>query len=98
MIASFRYKGLKLLFEKDDPSRLNPEHVSRIRLILSTLDAAAVIEEMDQLTFRLHPLKRDLKDYWAVTVRANWRPYFNLRMDRCRMSISRIIIRSEPWL
>jgi toxin HigB-1 len=76
MIASFRHKGLKLLFEKDDPSKLNPEHASRIKLILSALDAAAVIEDMDQPAFRLHPLKGDLKNYWAVTVRANWRIVF----------------------
>ncbi|MGO9460059.1 MAG: type II toxin-antitoxin system RelE/ParE family toxin [Rhodomicrobium sp.] len=31
---------------------------------------------MDQPTFRLHPLRGDLKDYWAVTVRANWRIVF----------------------
>ena len=71
MIASFRHKGLKLLFEKDDPSKLNAEHVNRLRLILSALDAAGTIEEMDQPAFKLHPLKGDLKDYWGVTVRAN---------------------------
>ncbi|MBI4724822.1 MAG: type II toxin-antitoxin system RelE/ParE family toxin [Rhodomicrobium sp.] len=76
MIASFRHKGLKLLFEKDDPSKLNAEHVNRLRLILSALDAAAMIEDMDQPAFRLHPLKGDLKGYWAVTVRANWRVVF----------------------
>jgi toxin HigB-1 len=76
MIASFRHKGLKLLFEKDDPSKLNAEHVNRIRLILSALDAAGEIEDMDQPTFKLHPLKGDLKNYWAVTVRANWRVVF----------------------
>ncbi len=76
MIASFRHKGLKLLFEKDDPGKLNAEHVNSLRLILSALDAAAMIEDMDQPAFRLHPLKGDLKGYWAVTVRANWRVVF----------------------
>ena len=28
------------------------------------------------LGFRLHPLKGKLKDFWAVTVRANWRVFF----------------------
>jgi len=76
MIASFRHNGLKLLFEKDDPSKLNAEYMNRLRLILSALDAANVIEDMDQPAFRLHPLKGDLKGYWAVTVRANWRVVF----------------------
>ncbi len=76
MIASIRHKGLKLLFERDDPSKLNAEHVNRLRLILSALDAAGVIEDMDQPVFRLHPLKGDLETYWAVTVRANWQVVF----------------------
>ncbi len=82
MIASFRHKGLKLLFEKDDPSKLNGEHVNRLRLILSALDAATVIEDMDQPAFRLHPLKGDLKGCWAVTVRANWRVVFQFADGR----------------
>ncbi len=76
MIASFLHKGLKLLFEKDDASKLSAEHANRLRLILSALDAADTIEDMDQPAFRLHPLKGDLKGYWAVTVRANWRVVF----------------------
>lgn len=76
MIASIRHKGLKLLFERDDPSKLNAEHINRLRLILSALNAAGVIEDMDQPVFRLHALKGDLKSYWALTVRANWRVVF----------------------
>jgi toxin HigB-1 len=76
MIASFRHKGLKQLFEKDDPSKLTAGHLNRLRLILSALDAADSIEDMDQPAFRLHPLKGDLKGYWAVAVRANWRVVF----------------------
>jgi toxin HigB-1 len=76
MIASLRHKGLKLLFEKGDASKLNAEHVNRLRLILSALDAAGAVEDMDQPAFRLHPLKGDRKGHWAVTVRANWRVVF----------------------
>ena len=61
MIASLRHKGLKLLFEKGDASKLNAEHVNRLRLILSALDAAGAVEDMDQPAFRLHPLKGDRK-------------------------------------
>jgi proteic killer suppression protein len=76
MIASFRHKGLRVFFEDDDRSRLNAEHVSRLRLILSRLDASGRIEDMRQPTFRLHQLKGNLKGLWAVTVRANWRVVF----------------------
>ena len=78
MIEGFRHKGLKALFEHDDPSKVRPEYAARIRLILSVLDAAGVVEDMAQPTFRLHPLKGDLGGLWAVTVRANWRIVFRL--------------------
>jgi proteic killer suppression protein len=76
MIESFRHKGLRFLFEDDDPSKVKADQVARIRLILSALDQAGTIEDMRQPTFRLHPLKGDLKGFWAVTVRANWRIIF----------------------
>jgi toxin HigB-1 len=71
-----RPEGFFSFFENDDRSKINPEHVARIRLILSTLDQAGQVEDMRQATFRLHALKGDLKGFWAVTVRANWRIIF----------------------
>jgi proteic killer suppression protein len=47
-----------------------------VRDILARLDASALIMDMDLPGFRLHPLKGELKGYWAVTVRANWRVIF----------------------
>lgn len=81
MISSFKHKGLRLLFEQDDPRRLNADHVERLRLILSALDQAADVKDMDQPTFRLHPLKGDRKGVWAVAVRANWRVTFRFDKD-----------------
>jgi proteic killer suppression protein len=46
--------------------------------ILARLDAATTAADMDLPGFRLHPLKGDLKGFWAVTVRANWRVIFRL--------------------
>ena len=76
MIKKFRHKGLRLFFEGDDGSKLPPEMLDRIRLILSTLHAAQEIEGMNVPGFNLHPLKRDLKGFLSVTVRANWRIIF----------------------
>ena len=72
-IASFKHKGLRNLFEQDDARSVNADHADRLRLILSALDQASVAQDMDQPTFRLHPLKGNRKGSWAVTVRANWR-------------------------
>lgn len=76
MIKTFRHKGLKLLYEEDDGRRRPPSMVQRIKIILSTLEAAQEIEGMNLPTFRLHQLKGDRKDHYAVTVRANWRIVF----------------------
>ena len=53
--------------------------VDRIRRILAALDAAATIEALNQPTLRLHMLKGDLKEFWAITVRANWRIVFRFK-------------------
>ena len=76
MIGSFRHRGLKRFYEDDDASKLPAESVRRIRLILTALDAAKCVEDMDVFTFRLHRLKGQLRGFWAVTVRANWRITF----------------------
>jgi toxin HigB-1 len=76
MVRSFRHKGLQRLFQKDDGSKLPPDMVARIRLILSVLHAAQAIEAIDIPTFRLHPLKGKLQGFFSVTVRANWRIIF----------------------
>jgi toxin HigB-1 len=76
MIRTIGRKGLKRLFEHDDPSGVNPEHVAKLRDILATLHAAPTVGHMDLPAFRLHPLKGQMKGFWTVTVRANWRVIF----------------------
>jgi proteic killer suppression protein len=76
MIRTIRHKGPKRLFEQDDPSGVNPDHVDKLRNILATLHAAPTVAHMDVPGFRLHPLKGQMKGFWAVTARANWRVIF----------------------
>jgi len=76
MIRSIRHKGLKRLYQDDDPRGVIREHAAKLRDILARLDAAGTVSDMDLPGFRLHPLKGELKGLWAVTVRANWRVIF----------------------
>ena len=76
MIRSIRHKGLKRLYEDDDPRGVVSQHAEKLRDILVRLDASANVADMDIPGFRLHPLKGELKGFWAVTVRANWRVIF----------------------
>ncbi|MDR3449389.1 MAG: type II toxin-antitoxin system RelE/ParE family toxin [Alphaproteobacteria bacterium] len=76
MIKNIRHRGLKWLYEDDDRRGLPVDMVGRIRTILAALDDARVSDDMSRPGFRLHALKGDVKGFWAVTVRANWRIIF----------------------
>lgn len=84
MIDSFKHRGLKRLYELGDESRINPQHLAKIRDILSVLDVTKEIEAMNLATFRLHPLTGNLDGFWSITVRANWRLIF--RFDNGKAS------------
>lgn len=79
MIASFKHKGLKRLFELGDRSLVRADLLRRVENILATLDAAESPQALDLPGYRLHPLKGERKGFWAVTVRANWRIVFRFR-------------------
>lgn len=73
MIRRFRHRGLKRLFERGDTAQVRADIREKIENILFVLDSATGPENMDLPGFRLHPLKGELRGFWAVTVRANWR-------------------------
>ena len=73
MIRSFRHRGLKRLYERGDRGQIRADMLVKVENILAKLDTSNVPEKMDLPGHRLHSLKGDLKGFWAVTVRANWR-------------------------
>jgi len=76
VIRSFKHRGLKRLYERDDRSGIRADFADTIQEILTVLDDAATPQELALPGYRLHPLKGDLKGFWSVTVRANWRIIF----------------------
>lgn len=76
VIRTIRHRGLKRLFEHDDPSKVRRDQVKRIVDVLAHLDMAAKPSDLDLPGYRLHPLKGDLKGFWSVTVSGNWRIVF----------------------
>ncbi|MGA9623258.1 MAG: type II toxin-antitoxin system RelE/ParE family toxin [Bryobacteraceae bacterium] len=76
MIQSIRHKGLRRLYEDDDPRGVIAEHMVKLRDILVRLDASGSVADMDVPGFKLHPLKGDRRGFWAITLRANWRVIF----------------------
>jgi len=73
VIRSFKHRGLKGFYERDDRSGIRSDLTDGIQEILTVLDEAAAPQELDLPGYRLHPLKGKLKGFWSVTVRANWR-------------------------
>jgi len=78
MIKTFRHKGLKRLFERDNPSGVRTDQVRRIKDVLAHLDLALLPSDLDLPGYRLHPLQGELKGYWSVTLSGNWRIIFRL--------------------
>ena len=76
MIASFKHRGLRRLYEGDDHQSVSAAHVDKIKRILARLDEAADVRNMALPGFGLHPLKGKLKGLWAVSVSGNWRIVF----------------------
>jgi len=71
MIRSFKHRGLKRLYERDDRSGIRPDLVDTVQEILTVLDDAVAPQELGLPGYRLHPLKGDMEGFWSVTVRAN---------------------------
>ncbi len=76
MIQSFRHKGLKRLYERDDSRGIRPDLLIKVRTVLAHLDEAETIEEMSLPGFRLRPLKGNRKGLCSVSVSGNWRVIF----------------------
>ena len=76
MIEHFRHKGLKRLFQQGEAKGISPDLLETLENILFVLSRARRPEDMNLPGFRLHRLKGDLKGFWSVTLRANWRVIF----------------------
>jgi proteic killer suppression protein len=76
VIRSFKHRGLKRLYEGGDRRGIRPDLVEDVEDILARLDRAETPQAMNLPGYRLHPLKGDLRGFWSVTVRANWRIVF----------------------
>ena len=76
MIASFRHRGLKQLYEADVHRGISAAHVDKIKRILARLDEATEVRNMALPGFGLHPLKGKRKGFWAVSLSGNWRIVF----------------------
>jgi len=76
MIRGIKGRGLKRLHAEGDASGIRPDMADVAERILMALDSARSPQDLNLPRYHLHALKGDLKGYWSVTVRANWRIIF----------------------
>jgi len=76
MIQRFRHKGLEQFFTTGSTAGIQPAHNNRLRLILSVLNQATDIRDINLPGLRLHPLRGNKQGFWAISVSGNWRVTF----------------------
>jgi proteic killer suppression protein len=79
MIKSFKHKGLKRFFTTGNTAGIDPKHSGRLEERLQALHTASIIDDMDIPGWRLHSLKGNRAELWAVNVSANWRVVFKFK-------------------
>ena len=76
MIASFKHRGLRALYNGRTIRWVAPEHLVKLKDILGILDRSQKPQDVDLPGLRLHLFKGELKGHYAVSVSGNWRVTF----------------------
>ena len=76
MIKSFKYKNLQLFFESETLKGIQVDHAKKLRIRLSALDTAFVIEDLKLPGFNLHELEGNKKGIWFIKINGNYRLTF----------------------
>ena len=79
-IGRFRHKGLRRLYEDDQPSGVPAHAVRKIKAILAALEFADSLSQVTTMPgWKLHPLRGDRKGEFGISVTGNWRITFRLQ-------------------
>jgi toxin HigB-1 len=76
MIKSIKHRGLRLLFEDGDRSRIRADLAAKALRFLDALDSANHPEDVALPGFRLHRLSGNLQGHWSATLSRNHRIVF----------------------
>lgn len=88
-LTGFRHKGLRRLYEDDNPKGVPSAMADKLRKLLFAMETANDLEQLGRFPgWKLHPLRGDWKEFWSLTVTGNWRLIF--RYERATNSASDI--------
>jgi proteic killer suppression protein len=80
-IKSFRHKGLGVLAGSHEPRNVKgvpAEFTRKLHQRLTLIQAAANIQQLGTMPWRLHPLEPKTSGRWSLWVNANFRLTFRL--------------------
>lgn len=78
-IRNIIHKGLRRFVEHDDASKLPPEYVPKIRLIISFLQDMGSEDELYSVpSWKAHKLTGNRAGIWSLFVSRNWRIMFRI--------------------
>jgi proteic killer suppression protein len=83
VIRSFKHRGLKRLYERDDRSGVRPDLVSTVEDILARLDEADTPQALNLPGYRLHLLKGDLRGFGRLPCVPTGALFFAFRVRTC---------------
>ena len=81
MIKSIKHKGLNEFYLTGKTKGIQAHHASKLRILLTALNAAKEIKDLRVPAWNLHLLKGDLKGHWALTDNGNWRITFLIEKE-----------------
>jgi toxin HigB-1 len=76
VILSFRHKGLRTFFETGSTAGIQASHAAKLGRMLTVLNRATDPQGMNQVGWKLHPLKGNMAGHGSVWVSGNWRLTF----------------------
>ncbi|MFP5081575.1 type II toxin-antitoxin system RelE/ParE family toxin [Pedobacter sp. JCM 36344] len=76
-----RGKPLRLLWGKRDGSKLPQAQLNKIRLVLQIIDELEEVpgDLAHLVSWRPHPLKGNLQDFWSLDITGNYRVIFRFQ-------------------
>lgn len=75
-----KHKGLRDYLLTGTPKSLAKKDLPKIKNILFIMTTAITLNDFNQYpNYKLHPLKGELKDYWSVSISANYRIIFQFK-------------------
>jgi proteic killer suppression protein len=78
-IGSFDHKGLRRLYESDDPSKVDAAAADKLRLMLAFLQDMGGVDELKvPPNWGAHQLTGDRKGVWSLKVTRSWRLTFRI--------------------